>query len=243
MTASAPAEKVAIVTGAGRGIGRSIAIALAANGVRVVLAARSEDQIAETAARIEADGGQAAAIVADVTNESSICDVVAQTIGRWGRLDILINNAGVGVFQPLEETATKTWDEIQDVNARGAFLFCREAIPHLRRQTTSYIINIASVVAVKGYINQAAYSASKHALLGMSKALAKEVQSDGIRVHAINPGGVATDLVKQARPDIDPADLIAPEQIANIVVFLVSQSGNAVIDEINVRRASSTPWA
>jgi 3-oxoacyl-[acyl-carrier protein] reductase len=243
MPGSSLAEKVAIVTGAGRGIGRAIATELAACGVRVILVARSKDQIANTAEQIAASGGDALAIVADVTDEAAIQNVVTQTIEHFGRLDILVNNAGMGVFEPLEQTTSEAWDEIQDVNARGAFLFCREAIPHLRSRSISYIVNIASVVAIKGYVNQAAYSASKHAMLGMSKALAKEVQPDGIRVHAINPGGVATDLVKQARPDIDTSELIAPEEIADIVVFLVSQTGNAVIDEVNVRRASSVPWA
>ncbi len=129
------------------------------------------------------------------------------------------------------------------VNARGPFMLCREAIPHLKRQPISYIINIVSVVGVKGYINQAAYSASKHALLGMSKALAKEVQTDGIRVHAVLPGGVDTEVAAQMRPDLDRSILIKPEDIADIVLFLVTRQGNAVIDEIQVRRASAMPWA
>jgi 3-oxoacyl-[acyl-carrier protein] reductase len=129
------------------------------------------------------------------------------------------------------------------VNARGPFLLCREAIPYLGRQGGGFIINIASVVAVKGYANQAAYGASKHALLGMSKALAKEVQPAGIRVHVLCPGGVDTQLGGQARPDLDQSVLIQPEEIADLVLFLVTRRGNAVIDEIHVRRATSTPWA
>jgi len=164
-------------------------------------------------------------------------------VDPWGRLDIVVNNAGIGIFQPLEQTTIEAWNQIQDVNARGTFLLCREAVAHLRRQQLSFIINIASVVAVKGYSNQAAYAASKHAMLGMSKSLAKEVQDDGIRVHVINPGGVATDMVRQARPDLNPDELIQPQDIADIVLFLVSRQGNAVIDEVNVRRAISPPWA
>jgi 3-oxoacyl-[acyl-carrier protein] reductase len=129
------------------------------------------------------------------------------------------------------------------INARGPFLLCREAIPYLKQQDQAFIINITSVVGVKGYTNQAAYSASKHAVMGMTKALAKEVQSDGIRVHAICPGGVDTQLGGQARPDLERSVLIQPEEIADIVLFLVTRQDNAVMDEIHVRRATSTPWA
>jgi 3-oxoacyl-[acyl-carrier protein] reductase len=128
------------------------------------------------------------------------------------------------------------------VNARGPFLLCREAIPYLRQQPQSFIVNISSVVGIKGYANQAAYSASKHALMGMSAALAKEVQADGIRVHAICPGGVDTPMVRQARPDLDPAVLMKPQEIADLVLFLVTRRGNAVVDQIHVRRAAATPW-
>ena len=97
-------------------------------------------------------------------------------------------------------------------------------------------------MGVRGYANQAAYGASKHAVMGMSKALAKEVQEDGIRVHAICPGGVDTPMVRQARPDLDPSVLMKPEEIAELVLFLVTRRGNAVVDQIHVRRAVSTPW-
>jgi 3-oxoacyl-[acyl-carrier protein] reductase len=172
-----------------------------------------------------------------------LLSLVHGTVQRFGRLDILVNNAGMGVFGPLVDTSTEEWDRVMAVNARGPFLLCREAIPLLRQQAHSFIINITSVVGVKGYANQAAYSASKHAVMGMTRALAKEVHADGIRVHAICPGGVDTDLVRDARPDLDPSVLIQPEEIADLVVFLVTRHGQAVVDEIHVRRAASTPWA
>ncbi len=162
---------------------------------------------------------------------------------RFGRLDIVVNNAGIGIYGPLAETAAEQWDAVMAVNARGPFLVCREAIPHLKQQPRSYIVNITSVVGVKGYANQAAYSASKHAVMGMSKALAKEVQKDGIRVHAICPGGVDTELATQARPDLDRSILIQPDEIADVVLFLVTRQGNAAIDQVDVRRETSTPWA
>ena len=166
-----------------------------------------------------------------------------KTVERFLRLDILVNNAGTGVFGPLAETSTDAWDEVMRVNARGPFILCREAIPHLKKQRRSHIVNISSVVGVKGYQNQSAYAASKHALMGMTKVLAREVRDLGIRVHAVCPGGVDTKLVASARPDLDTSVLIRPEEIADAVLFLVTREGNAVIDEIHLHRESSTPWA
>lgn len=234
---------VAIITGAGRGIGRSIALALAHGSARVSLAARTGPELRTVQAEIEASGGQAASLPTDVSQESQVVALVRKTVEHFGRLDILVNNAGIGVFRPLAETTTEEWDRIMTVNARGPFLLCREAIPYLCQQEQSFIINISSVVGEKGYMNQAAYCASKHALMGMSKALAKEVQPDGIRVHAICPGGVNTDLIHLARPDLDTSVLMRPEEIADIVLFLVTRRGNAIIDQVNVRRAASSPWA
>jgi len=213
--------KVAIVTGAGRGIGRTLALTLAQNGALVSLAARTEDQLEAALAEIQSFGGQAASFRADISLEADVKALIQNTFERFGRLDMLVNNAAVGTFGPLVETTTEQWDQTMAVNARGPFLTCREAIPYLRQQAQSFIVNISSVVGVKGYADQAAYSASKHALMGMTSALAKEVQKDGIRVHAICPGGIDTQLIRRARPDLDPSVLMRPEEIADILLFLL----------------------
>lgn len=235
--------KVVLVTGAGRGIGRSIALRLAANGANVSLAARTESQLRAVQKEIEASGAEAACFPTDVSSEPDVIRLVRDTIDRFDRLDILVNNAGIGVFRLLAETTTEEWDRVMAVNVRGPFLLCREALPYLKQRERSFVINITSVVGLKGYANQAAYSASKHAVMGMTKAFAREVQADDVRVHAICPGGVDTELAGQARPDLDRSVLIQPDDIADIVLFLVTREGNAVVDQIDVRRAVSTPWA
>ena len=239
---------VALVTGAGRGIGRAIAKALAYEGATVVLAARTVTELESVKAEIESAAGcaccgcrKALVVPADVADEASIGDLVGTVRDEFGRLDVIVNNAGFALRHTLAETTTEEWDRVMAVNVRGPFLVCREAMP-LLKESGGCIVNIASVVGIKGYAGQTAYTASKHALMGMTKALAQEVQADGVRVHAVCPGGVATEMVAKTRPDLNPDVLMAPEDIADIVVFLVTRTGNAVIDEVHVRRAVSDPW-
>ena len=231
------------MTGAGRGIGRCIALTLARNGVRMSLAARTEAQLQALQAEIEALGGEAASFPTDVSRETDVIALVRNTVARYDRLDILINNAGIGIFKPFAETTTEEWDRAMAVNARGPFLLCREALPYLKQSDWATIINVMSVSSRKGYVTQGAYGASKHALMGMTKVLAKEVQEDGIRVHALCPGAVDTEMLAAARPDLmGGSSLIQPQELADIVLFLVTHRGNAMIDQINIRRAVSTPW-
>jgi len=208
-----------------------------------MLTARSEDKLQELQKTIIASGGTAACCSCDVGSEGDIQKLVETTLKEFGQIDIVINNAGIGIYGLLENSTTEDWDTMLNTNARGPYLLSRYAIPHLRKQELSFIVNIGSVVSTKGYVEQAIYTASKHALLGMSKALAKELQPDNIRVHVICPGGVNTEMVSQARPDLDLSVLMQPQDIADAVIFLVTRRGNAVIDQINIRRAASTPWA
>ncbi|HIJ52587.1 MAG TPA: SDR family oxidoreductase [Planctomycetes bacterium] len=234
--------KVAIVTGASRGIGRAISVALAKEAATIVLTARAIDKLKETAEQVTAVGGKAHIIPAELTDEQSIKDLVRATGERFSRLDILVNNAGITHSSKLEETATEDWDRCHNVNARAPFILCREALPLLKKSEAAYIINIASVVGVKGYPSQSAYTASKHALRGMTISLSEELKGSNIRVHLLCPGGVDTDLVQKVRPDIKKQDLMQPEEIAELVLYLVTHKGNAVIDELHIRRAASTPW-
>ncbi|PID55756.1 3-oxoacyl-ACP reductase [candidate division KSB3 bacterium] len=235
-------DKVAVISGASRGIGKSIALSLAAEGVTVVLVARSEERLNEVREEIEAAGGQALTIAADLLDPDSPQRIVACTMQNYGRLDILINNAGIVLSRSLVETSLEEWDRVMSVNARAPFLLCKAAFPYLKASGEGTIIQVLSVLAEKAYVMQGAYTASKHALMGMTKVLAQEVQADNIRVHTLLPGGVATDMVAGVRPDLKFEDLMQPENISDVVLFLLRHRNNAVIDSVRLRRAVSDPW-
>lgn len=234
--------KVAIVTGASRGIGRATSVALGAEGATVVLSGRDERALNQTAGLVVEAGGQAAIVPTELTDEASVTNLVKVTAKDLGRLDILVNNAGITHSAALEDTQTVDLDRCWAVNARAPFILCREALPWLKKASAGYIVNISSVVGVKGYPLQSAYTASKHALRGMSISLAEELRGSNVRVHVICPGGVDTEMVSRVRPDINKDELMAPSEIAEVVVYLVTHKGNAVMDEVHLRRATSSPW-
>ena len=236
------AGKVAIVTGASRGIGRAISVALAQETATIVLAARSIQELQNTAEQVKKAGGVAHIIHVELTEEQSIRNLVQVTGEKLGRLDVLVNNAGVTHSAELEQTSTDDWQRCISINARAPFILCREALPLLKKSQAAHIINIASVVGIKGYPLQSAYTASKHALRGMTISLAEELRGSNIRVHLLCPGGVDTDMVDSVRPDIAKDELIKPQEIAELVLYLVTHKGNAVMDELRIRRATSPPW-
>ena len=230
--------KTALVTGGGGGIGREIAAQLKAAGANVAICGRNVEKLEAAAHAI----GGALTLPGDLLDDTYVQSCVDRTVETFGGLDILINNAGVALSKPFAETAIEDFDRVMATNVRAPFILIRRALPQLRK-ARGRVINIASVVAHKGYPLQSAYAASKHALLGLSKSLANELYEDGVRVHVISPGGVYTDMAKVARPDLSPDGLISAAEVADAVMFLLSLDKNAVIDEICLHRQGKAPFA
>ena len=230
--------KTALVTGGGGGIGREIAARLKAAGANVAICGRNVEKLEAAAHAI----GGALRLPGDLLDDTYVQSCVDRTVETFGGLDILINNAGVALSKPFAETTIEDFDRVMATNVRAPFILIRSALPQLRK-ARGRVINIASVVAHKGYPLQSAYAASKHALLGLSKSLANELYEDGVRVHVISPGGVYTDMAKVARPDLSPDGLISAAEVADAVMFLLSLDKNAVIDEICLHRQGKAPFA
>lgn len=235
-------DHVALVTGASRGIGRSISTALAKAGAHVIITSRNVDQLKEVEKVIQDKGGKATVLPADLSVEEDVNSLFDLIEDRTGKLDILVNNAATGIWGQLIDFPMSDFDKIMKLNVRGLYLCCQRAMKLMMPQKSGYIINISSVVGFKGYPNQSAYTASKHAVMGITKSLAVEAREFNIQVSAIQPGGVETEFATAARPDLDPSVLISPEDIAATVLFLLSLSDRAWVDQIHVRRRNGTPF-
>jgi 3-oxoacyl-[acyl-carrier protein] reductase len=233
--------RAALVTGASGGIGSCIARRLSQDGVRLALCGRNGEKLQETASSLS-PGTEVLLLEGDLLDDEFLLSCPARVKERFGQLDILVNCAGMALSRSFSETSASEYDRIMALNARAPFLLMQAALPFLLASDRAEIVNIASVCAEKGYPLQSAYSASKHALAGMSKSLAAEVYDKGVRVHLISPGGVFTDMVRIARPDLQPDGMILPEDVAEIAAFLLERRTNAVIDQIAVHRPGKQPY-
>jgi NAD(P)-dependent dehydrogenase (short-subunit alcohol dehydrogenase family) len=188
-------RRVALVTGGGRGIGRAIALRLAKDGLAVTVAARTVEQVEETAHSVRAMGGHALALALDVTDPESITAAVRRTVGELGPVDVLVNNAGIAESAPLARTDLALWDRHLRVNVTGPYLLAQAVLAGMLERRWGRVINIASLAGLYGSPYVTAYTASKHALVGFTRALATEVSGKGVTVNALCPGFVATDMV------------------------------------------------
>ncbi|MBE7035258.1 MAG: SDR family oxidoreductase [Ruminococcaceae bacterium] len=230
--------KVAVLTGAGGGIGSAIADMLFSLGCRLVLMGRNEAKLKQTA-----KGRECLILPGDLCDDAYIQNTIDKTVKAYGGIDYLINNAGVAQAGPFEDVSMEDYDRVMNTNVRAPFLMCKTALPHLMKSSCATIINIASVTAHQGYALQSVYAASKHALLGFSKALSKEYYEKGVRVHVISPGAVFTDMVKISRPDLTGVGMLLPEDIAETVSYLIKMRDSAaVIDEIQLHRETKEPF-
>ena len=235
-------NKNVLITGAGSGIGRATAIALAKEGMNIALfGGRRTEKLEETKGVVE-QYSKCIMLPGDITNLDSIDGMLEEAYEHFGSVDVLINNAGMALNKPFEDITEDEFDAIMKVDVKTPYFIMQKSLKYLRKSEMPAIINISSVVAHDGYPMQSAYVAAKHAVLGFSKSIARELYKEGIRVHVISPGGVFTDMVKVARPDLEGEGMIMPEDIADIAVFLLKFRGNAVVDEVNVHREGKEPF-
>ena len=242
-TLSGPTQfqgEVALVTGAGAGLGRAVALAFAAQGARVVVADRSQDAAAETARLVEAAGGAALAVTADVTRSADVQAMVAQAVRHFGALDFAVNNAGIegDVFVPIDRYAEDSWDAVVAVNLKGVFLCLKYELPHIVAARGA-IVNMASVAGLSGSRMGAAYHASKHGVVGLTRAAAIEYADRGVRVNAVAPGVIHTQMAERAFLQVaataDRVNAMHPlgrmgtaAEVAEAVVWLCSSGASFV---------------
>ena len=217
-------DKVAFITGAGRGIGRAVVLAFAAEGARIAVTGRNTARLAAVVDEIRAAGGQAQSYALDVTADDDAGRVVEQVIAQWGRIDLLVNNAGVIDYDvPVWETTIEGWDRIMNTNLRGMFLTTRAVLPHMMDRQQGVIINIGSSSGRLPEGDYGAYVASKFGVVGYTASLAHSLRSHGIRVNGINPDWVDTDMARASDPNGDPT-WITPQQIADTALYLAARA-------------------
>ena len=228
------AGQAAIVTGAGRGIGRAVATAFAGEGAAVVLAARSPRELETVAREITQAGGRALAVPTDVKEELAVAMMVKRAVFEYGRIDILVTAAGTATFGPVADLKTSEWDEMLAVNLRGAVLCCRAVLPTMMAQRRGTIINIGSVVTSRVLTGSAGYTTSKYGLLGFSRVLAEELRPHEVRVGLLSAGATDTPLWDAIPGAPARARMLKPEQVAEAALLMAGLAPNATLEELTV---------
>ena len=226
--------KAAVVTGGTKGIGRGVAEALLAEGASVFLTARHAVQVQAAVGELgAAHGKRVAGAVGDVRHFDQVERNLQEAVDRFGGLDILINNAGVGAFSPIADLSLDDWHTVIDTNLTGVFYCCRAALPHLRRRGGGWIINVSSLAGKNPFVDGAAYCASKSGLNAFSEALMQEVRHDGIRVAYVLPGSVRTEFGGHSSEQADWK--LAPEDVAAVVTDLVAHPSRSLPSRVELR--------
>ncbi len=221
-------DKVALITGSGRGMGRAISLGLAKNGVRVALTGRNQSLLDRTAKEIEEAGGNAKTFLLDVTDDRQAESVAKEVYEEWGGIDILVNNAGVILYdKPVWETTLDDWYFIMDTNLKGTFLTCKAVLPYMMQKGEGYIINIGSSSGKEPDDEYGPYAASKWGVVGYTASLAKSLIGQGIIVNGINPTWVDTDMARAYIPEGDP-DWVTQNEISDAVIYLLTKAPKAM---------------
>jgi NAD(P)-dependent dehydrogenase (short-subunit alcohol dehydrogenase family) len=236
------AGRVVLVTGGARGLGEAIVRTLASAGARVIAGDVRLELAERTAEDVRAHGDDAQAVELDVTDASSAAAVVDRVRDRHGRLDVLVNNAGVDVTAPFEEISLADWDRILDVNLRGPVVMSRAAFPVMREHGGGHIVNVVSTAAKRAWPNASAYHATKWGLLGFSHALHTEARPLGIKVTAVVAGGMRTPFLLDRFPDLDAGVLQDPRNVAETIRFVLLQPPETVVPEVMVIPMRETSW-
>ncbi len=226
--------KVAVVTGASKGIGKAIASAFAAAGAKVVLAARTRETLEQVAADLRESGAEAMAVPTDVTDAAAVQRLIEKTLEIYERVDILVNNAGVGYFGPVIDFAPDDWDAVLNSNLKAVYLCAKSVLPQMFSQGGGQIINVLSIAAKVAFEASAAYCAAKAGALALTKVLAAEVRQQNIRVTAVLPGSVHTPFWEDVPEPPDFEQMLKPEHVAGIVVSVCQQPLGMVTEEIVV---------
>ena len=226
--------QVAIITGAGTGIGRATALRLAREGVAVAAAARTATDLESLVGEVEAAGGRGLAVQTDVIVEEQVDALVKRTLDAFGRIDILVNNAGVNVRAPINKITTADWRQILDANLTGTFFCTRAVAPTMMEQRSGKIVNVSSRAGRHATATRAAYSTAKFGVVGFGEAVQLDLKDYGVTVTNVLPGPIATPLRRRSVPHEDPELLIGPEAVADVILFLVSRAQNVIIPEIAI---------
>jgi 3-oxoacyl-[acyl-carrier protein] reductase len=229
-------DKVAIVTGGSSGIGKAIALRFGQEGAKVVIASRSLTHCQQTVEQIAKSGGEAWAIPTDVTDSQQVDRLIDDTVARYGRVDILVNNAGIIAGGRLAETSSEAFDAVMRTNLYGTFYGCRAGFNQMKKQGGGLILNMSSVAGVQAWSGTGTYSASKHGIMAMTRALAEEGRPFNIKVSAICPGGVADELVDASPEEILRSEKIDPFDIAETAVYLATLGKHAVVHQVVIDR-------
>jgi NAD(P)-dependent dehydrogenase (short-subunit alcohol dehydrogenase family) len=230
-------DQVAVVTGAGSGLGAATARLLAEHGAQVVLADINKEAAGEVAAQF---GGRP--LYMDLADPGSIEGGIEQVLGTEGRIDVLVNAAGLDFIRSAPELTLDEWDNVINVNLRAPWLLAKAVMPHMMQRGSGQILNVASTAAKKGWENAAAYASSKHGLLGLTQVLHAEGRQHGVRVMAIVPGGMRTNFFAALDPPPPPENLQPPETVARSILFMISQPLDSVIHELVVTPMTETSY-